>query len=153
MSCTRLSFSLALLFLVLLPPASAAQTAGEKAEGPPPGNMQIVPGYQHRRLQGIDTSVGEILKGDRVVIRYDIGRLAGLHVTPEDKARCKHYEEKRISGQTARYCFRDHELTATFVQTSANFYATPADDAELNDVLIMLDSYRPYRVIPKEPKP
>jgi len=115
--------------------------------------MQLVPGYQHRRIQGIDSSVGEIVKGDRVVIHYDIGQLAGLHVVPENKARCKRYEEKRISGQTARYCFGDHALTATFVQTSANFYAFPADDAELADVLIMLDSYRPYRIIPKEPKP
>ena len=128
-----------------------AQNIGERVEGPPPGNMQILPGYEHHRLQGIDSSVGEIVKEDRVVIRYDIGPLAGLWIQPENKEKCQRYEEKRVHDQTARYCYNPYSLTVTFVQSSANFSAIPEDEAELVNVLSMLETYRTSLILePKE---
>ena len=45
---------------------------------PPPGNIELFDGYTHTRKQGIDSRVGEISKPGGMVIRYDIGEMAGL---------------------------------------------------------------------------
>lgn len=140
---SHLPGGLLLLVLALLPPCLTARDLGEKFKAPPPDNMQLLPGYEHWSIQGIDTTVGEIVKGDRVVIRYDIGPLAGERVRPEERKSCMVYEEKKVNGQTARYCFSPHRVYVTFVETTANFTARPEDDAELINVLTMLQSYRP----------
>jgi hypothetical protein len=114
--------------------------AAKSATGPM--GMQLPSGYEHRPKQGIDTAVGDIVKGDRVVLTYDIGRLAGLHVRPEDRPSCNWYDELKVNGQTMRYCVsKDRHLAVTFVETSGNFSGTLKDDQEMAEVLSMLKTY------------
>jgi len=52
-----------------------------------PGNIRLLPGYVHRRAQGIDSMVGSISQKERkngLVIHYDIGRLAGVYAECSD---------------------------------------------------------------------
>ncbi|HEX8735054.1 MAG TPA: hypothetical protein VF721_07025 [Pyrinomonadaceae bacterium] len=44
---------------------------------PPPGNIKLLADYIHERKQGIDSAIGEISKKGGLVIRYDIGAMAG----------------------------------------------------------------------------
>lgn len=137
----------ALLLLALASCTSSVSTAPEKAPAPPPGDMKLLPGYEHRPLQGIDTAVGEIVKGERVVIRYDIGPLAGDRVRPEDRDKCLIYEEKRIEGQTARFCSTSDGLDVTFAESSANFFVRPENEAELQELVTMVESFRSVRTV------
>lgn len=135
----------AALLLLALASCTSVSAAPEKAPEPPPGGMKLLPGYEHRPLQGIDTSVGEIVKGERVVIRYDIGPLAGDRVRPEDREKCLIYEEKRIEGQTARFCSTPTGLDVTFAESSANFFVRPENEAELRELVMMVESFRSVR--------
>lgn len=125
------------LLAALVPSGLPAQTQS------PPRILRVLPGYELRRIQGVDTSVGELVKGDRVILRYDIGPLAGeLLSTPEQKKACSFYEEKVVHTQHARFCVeRGGYLKATFVETYANFEGYPQGEQELKDVLAMLETY------------
>src|SRR4051794_29313190 len=107
-----------LLLAVLIPSGLGAQ------QNPPPPVLRALPGYEVKRLQGIDTAVGELRKGDRVVLRYDIGRLAGIRLdTPEKRQGCIFYEERVVHGQHARYCVhKGGWMEAFFVESNASFY-------------------------------
>lgn len=134
--------------LLLALGTSACVIAGQKEPAPAaktatgPMGMQLLPGYEHRPKQGIDTAVGDIVKADRVVLSYDIGRLAGLQVRPEDRQKCNWYDELKVNGQTMRYCVsKDRDLKVSFVETTGNFWGTLKDDQELSQVLSMLKTY------------
>jgi hypothetical protein len=119
-------------------------------DDPAPGRIELLPGYKHIREQGIDTSVGRIVKGDRTVIRYDIGPLAGLHVDPEHKDRCGYYEEEDLEGQTMRLCVSGNAFTLVFVEAVANFYGQAQDEGELFSLISMLKTFHgPHRVRPR----
>jgi hypothetical protein len=47
----------------------ASQTSSEL----PPGGMQLLPGYTHTRIQGVDTSLGRIVRLGGPAISYEIG--------------------------------------------------------------------------------
>jgi hypothetical protein len=128
---------LLLLLAALVPSALPAQ------EQSPRAILRVLPGYELRRVQGIDTSVGELVKGDRVVLRYDIGPLAGEQLgTPEQKKGCVFYEEKVVHTQHARFCVeKGGYLKAMFVETYANFEGQPQGEQELKDVMAMLETY------------
>jgi hypothetical protein len=54
---------------------SSVAFAATTQKDPPPGNIKLLPGYQHKTLQGIDTRVGKIWKEGGLEIKYDIGSL------------------------------------------------------------------------------
>lgn len=123
------------------PPEAAPPAA---AGGSLPGGLVLPAGYTHRPLQGIDTAVGEILKDGRIVLRYDVGPLAGLHTVPEDRESCSVYEERPVHGETMRYCGTEAAgFKATFVESSGNFWGFPKDDAERDELLAILATYGP----------
>jgi poly(3-hydroxybutyrate) depolymerase len=127
------------------PPAPAPVSEDAALQG-----MKLLPGYKHVREQGIDSSVGRIVKGDRTVIRYDIGPMAGLQVTPEDKKFCSSYQEMDVEGQTMRVCLQGHSFKVTFVEAQANFSGEAQDDGELVSLIEMLKTFRgPHRVRPQ----
>jgi hypothetical protein len=136
-----------LLVGVLLAGVSGAQEPAPASGAPAPGGILLLPGYEHIREQGIDTSVGKIVKGNRTVIRYDIGLLAGIHVNPREKYRCSRYEEEDVRGQTMRLCVSGNEFTLVFVEASANFYGEAQDQKELIDLISMVKTFLgPHRV-------
>jgi hypothetical protein len=89
------------------------------------------------------------VKGDRVVVRYDIGALAGLRLSdPKDRKQCVFYEERRVNGQAARYCFGTGTAIVVFPGTYANFWAYYQDEKELAELMTMLSTYPSPRKAP-----
>lgn len=112
---------------------------------PPPGNMSLLPGYEHQRLRGIDSEVGQISKKDGLMIRYDIGGMAGNRaMSAESKAPLVWSRVINVGGEDLRIVyFSDGKLIATFERQYANFFAHTGNRDEVEDFLIMVMTYRP----------
>lgn len=112
---------------------------------PPPGNMSLLPGYEHQRLRGIDSDVGQISRKDGLVIRYDIGGMAGnAAMTSESKAPRVWSKVIKVGDEDLRIVyFRDGKIIATFERQYANFFAHTGNRNEVEDFIIMVMTYRP----------
>jgi hypothetical protein len=111
---------------------------------PPPGGIKLLPGYQHQKLQGIDTRVGKISKEGGLAIEYDIGRLAGNYAKGQDKAGLLWFKEQVVGGRSVQLAFtKDRTLIVTFPETHANFSGKTKSDEDLADMLLMVLSYAP----------
>src|SRR3982750_1614299 len=75
-----------LLALIFAMTALAAALEAAPDADPPPGGIRLLEGYQHKRERGIDSSPGRIWKEGGLVIRYDIGGLAGNYAEHQEKA-------------------------------------------------------------------
>lgn len=148
-------------FLILL--LSVCFSFGQESkpapgQKPPPGNMSLLPGYEHQRLRGIDSEVGQISKKDGLIIRYDIGGMAGnmvVSASRETRAPLVWSKVINVGGEDLRIVyFNDGKLIATFEQQYANFFAHTKDRDEVEDFLIMIMTYRPPVTTPagKNPK-
>jgi hypothetical protein len=128
---------LLLLLAALVPSGLPAQT-----QSPRP-ILRVLPGYELRRLQGIDSTGGELVKGDRVILRYEIGsHAAEVLGTPEQRKACSFYEQKVVHTLHARFCVeKSGYFRAMFVETYANFEGQPQGEQELKDVMAMLETY------------
>src|SRR5262245_31717799 len=72
LQCTVMrSIRVVLIGVVALCCCSAAQNQAD-----PPGNIVLLPGYQHEPLRGNDSQIGRIWRDRGLSIEYDIGRLA-----------------------------------------------------------------------------
>jgi hypothetical protein len=111
---------------------------------PPPGNIQLLSGYTHTRLQGTDTSVGEISKPDGMTIQYDNGRLAGLYARGcWSKDACLWYKSQKINGREVWLGLtKEGRIIATFPKEFANFYAQTKSPEDIADFLIMIMTYK-----------
>ncbi len=118
------------------------------------GGIQLLPGYEHQPLQGIDSIVGEISKKDGLQIRYEIGAipkpgslfmLGGMFsdrpkTTPKDKVRW--YREQVVNGQPVHLAFRkDQVLLVSYPQKGINFHVTVRTADEMADALLMILTY------------
>jgi hypothetical protein len=111
----------------------------------PPGSIKLLPRYTHQPLRGIDTLVGKISREDGLTIQYDIGTLAGNYAMAQ-KDEAVWFKEHVINGQTVQMAFsKSKELTVTFTNGPANFFATVKSEEDLADVLLMLATYSPSR--------
>jgi hypothetical protein len=109
-----------------------------------PGNLKLLPGYKHEKLEGIDTRVGKIRKEGGFAFHYDIGRLAGNAARAQDKANLLWYKEQVVNGHPVQFAFtKDRMLFVTFPETSANFSGQPKSDEDLTDMLLMVLTYDP----------
>lgn len=105
---------------------------------PPPGEIRLLQGYVHTRLQGIDTSVGRISKKGGVTISYDIGTLAGNYAKSHSKD-ARWYREQTVAGAPVQIAFsKTGTVFITFPKSSANFYAQIKTPEQLADVLLMV---------------
>lgn len=112
---------------------------------PPPGDMQLLPGYVHVRKRGIDTSVGDISKPSGLTIRYDNGFLASNQAWMHFRflgEKFDWYKEQKVNGLTL-YLTRgkDGSIVATFPETCANFRAEGVNEEALTDFLLMIVTY------------
>ena len=114
---------------------------------PVPGSIRLLPGYNNRTTQGIDSLTGMIWKKDGVKIHYDIGEMAGDYT---DCATCgwtkgEVWRQKQIvSGQEVVLIFTTkRKLIISFPSVHANFYATVANNKELTDMILMVLTYQP----------
>lgn len=121
---------------------------------PPPGNMSLLPGYEHLRLRGIDSQVGQISKKDGLIIRYDIGGMAGnmaVSASRETRAPLVWSKVINVGDEDLRIVyFSDGKLIATFERQYANFFAHTKDRDEVEDFLIMVMTYHPPVKAPAE---
>ena len=113
---------------------------------PPPGNIKLLPGYTHEQKQGIDSSVGEISKKDGLIIRYDIGDMAGnrtmLYLT-KDKGKLLWYKTQKINNDDLLIAyFKDGKMMATFQNVYANFFAETKSQEDIVDFLLIVMTYK-----------
>jgi hypothetical protein len=109
---------------------------------PPPGGIELLPGWSHRAEQGFDTAVGTIWRADGLEINYDIGFLAG-----QDAADTTYpfvWTRKQIvHGYPVQITMRDRRyLQVLFPDMAANFSAHVPTEQDLTDVLLIVLSYR-----------
>lgn len=119
----------------------------------PPGGVQLLPGYSHRSLAGIDSRPGEIVKKDGLKIMYDIGaipkpgapRLGGSYSdwtkqVPEKDRRW--YREQTINGQPVHLVYtKTRRLTVSYPKGGINFSCEAKNEADLVDALLITLSY------------
>ena len=111
---------------------------------PAPGGIKLLPGYQHKTLQGIDTRVGKIWKTGGIEIKYDIGFLAGDYADPKNRAEYQWYQEQLVGGRRVHCAlYKSNTLVVSFPETEANFMTTVKSQADVADMLLMVLTYRP----------
>jgi hypothetical protein len=130
-----------------------AASAAPAADAPPPGNLQLLPGYVHEPLQGIDSVVGRIVKKGGLTIQYEIGRVpkpGGLAIggdfsnaairLPEKNRRW--LKQQVVAGQPVDIAYgKDDLLLVSYPKSGVNFTATAKTPEELADVLLMVLTY------------
>lgn len=132
----------------------ASLTAGMSlAADPRLGAMQLLEGYEHEVLQGIDSTVGTIRKKDGLLIHYEIGtvpkpgvpRMGGQFTdrpkqTPRDQIRW--YREQFVDGQPVHLAHRkDDLLMVSFPRRGMNFSVTVRTADEMAEALLMILTY------------
>ena len=134
-------------------------TAAQKSD-PPPFRMWLLPGYHHKTLQGIDTTVGQISKPHGLLIEYDLGNLPVTSATAERKTRppgdwnrqcswIKDEENSSVTGETEITCNIDvdedghgKKLFVSFPD-GATFWARVKNKRQISEMLKMVLTYDP----------
>jgi len=123
------------------------------AADPPPGGMQLLSGYAHRPLQGIDSIVGEIVKDGGLKISYEIGHVSkpgepmvggGFRDRPKlmPKENMRWYREQTINGQPVHMAFsKKSTLLVSFPEKGMNFRATIQSSEQFADAMLMILTY------------
>ncbi|HUQ32208.1 MAG TPA: hypothetical protein VM095_08805 [Pyrinomonadaceae bacterium] len=110
----------------------------------PPGGIKLLPGYQHKTLQGFDTWVGKIWKEGGLEIKYDIGFLAGDYADPKHRENFLWYKEQLIEGRRVHCAlYKSNSLVVSFPDSSANFTAKVNSQEDIAEMLLMILTYRP----------
>jgi hypothetical protein len=143
------------LFLILLLSSTVA-VAAQKSD-PPPFRIQLLKGYHHKTLQGIDTTIGQISKRHGLLIRYDLG---DLPVTVEREIRpfgdwnrlcswIKDDNDSSVTGETEVNCKIDTDedghkkkLFVVFPD-GATFWARVKNKRQISEMLKMVLTYHP----------
>src|SRR5262245_9125308 len=139
-------------------PAPAGPSTETAPEGGPTmsrGSISPLEGYTKTRTGTMDSDRGTLTRtGSALVIHYDIGHSAGLHMSPERKPECSWYREQVVGP---------HQVTAGIVQADggrtlvvslrgkdrnpwtypANFWAEVHSDAHVAEVLLTALAYAP----------
>jgi hypothetical protein len=141
----------ALLLALLLcwaTPAAAQQTAMRT------GTIVLPQGYTHRPLNGTDSSPGSFVRADGgFTVHYDIGGMAGTHMSPYRRAECTWYVEHRVDGRRAYTGMivsegRRRIITTIMGErerwsTPANFTADVRGDRDVAEFMLIVGSYVP----------
>ena len=118
-----------------------------------PGGMQLLPGYTHKPLQGIDSIVGQIVKDDGWKISYEIGRVSkpgqpmtggGFRDRPKlmPKAKVRWYRQQTVNGQPVHLALsKDDTLLVSFPDKGMNFHANIRSSEQLTDAMLMILTY------------
>lgn len=112
---------------------------------PAPGNIKLLPGYEHVPGCGIDTTVGDIKKVDGIEIRYDIGRMAGKYAMRYANSYSAEWTRTEQVGDDSVLIVltKEKRIIATFEKAVANFTAYVASKADIDDFLKMILTYKP----------
>ena len=142
--------------VILLALTAVGSASGADA---PLGGLQLLSGYQHVPLQGIDSAVGEIKKEGGLRIMYEIGRVSKPG-SPQmggdfrDRAKLmpkemlQWYREQTVNDQPVHLALsKDKVLLASFPKVGMNFTTKVESSEDLVDALLMILTY-PKRLPP-----
>jgi hypothetical protein len=117
------------------------------------GGLQLLAGYKHQPLQGIDSIVGRISKPGGLQITYEIGSIpkpGGLGFGGQFSDRPKRtpknqllwYKEQTVNGQPMHVAHRkDGYLLVSFPKKGVNFSVKVNTTADVAEVLLMVLTY------------
>lgn len=123
------------------------------------GTIELPAGFSERRTGTMDSRRGELRRGGGdLVITYDIGAMAGLHMHPAQAPSCVWFKN-HLMGDRRVYAGLEAKtgkkiLTVSVVSSDgahdpfkypANFTATVQSEEDMADVLLIALSYRPLR--------
>ncbi len=112
---------------------------------PPPGQMKLLPGYEHVPSCGIDTAGGYIRKEGGLEIHYDVGEMAGnfavRYANPD-------FSEWIRTEPVQNDCVlivltKQNRIIATYEKAVANFSAKVSSQSDIDDFLKMVLTYVP----------
>lgn len=147
--------------LVMLSVAIAASTLIAQEPSPRPfvremesGTVQVPEGWTQKRTGTKDSERGQITRAKGgLIVNYDIGSMAGAHMSNQRKSECIWYKEQVIHGHLARIGLVEtnagRELVVRLFDTAqrfsvkypANFWATVQGDEDVADTLLIALSY------------
>ena len=139
-----------LAILVIFPLAIGAENSSSQPS-PPPGAIQLIEGYHHRHLQGIDSRPGRIWKDGGVEISYDIGRMAGNYAANINPADRVWSVRQVVNGRSTEIVkSKDGRVFVSFPADAkkktaenypANFYAKVSSEEDLAVLLAIALTY------------
>lgn len=121
-----------------------------------PGNLKLLEGYKHIKLQGIDSIVGKIQHKDGFEIFYEKGRVAkpgaprlggdfhnsAVGMNEFRKKEIEWFVQQKIGDQRVDLALlKDGLLAASFPDSGINFTAKTTTKAQIGDVLVMIMTY------------
>jgi hypothetical protein len=114
---------------------------------PPPGNIKLLPGYEHTPGCGIDTTVGHIIKDGGLDIGYNIGSLAGNFASRYSNPDLTEWIRTEKVGEDSVLIVltKQKRIIATFEKDVANFTSTVASQSDIDDFLTMVLSFNPVK--------
>ena len=119
------------------------------------GRLELAAGDSVIRSGVTDSWMGEILsRSRRLRISFDIGHMAGLHMSPARKAESIWFRVDTLNGREVHAGLIAASGQRQFVVTipgtgrdpwslPANFWATVGGDADMAEVMRLARSYRP----------
>lgn len=142
-----------IICLTLVSLMTATASAQDAKPDPAPGGVQLLPGYKHQTLQGIDSRPGKIFKEGGLEIMYDIGRIpkaGGFRLGGDYSDWAKRvpakdqrwYREQTINGHPVYLVYtKKQRLTVSFPKGGINFSCEAKTEQDLVDALLMTLSY------------
>ena len=142
------------VLLIMLLLAWAGPAAGQTARLQT-GTIELLPGYELRALQGIDSAPGRILRADSsFVIHYDIGGMAGTRVGPLNEADYLWVIRHEVNGHRAYTGLSVHEGRRQIATTihgdgsivwrlPANFMADVRGEQDVAEFILITSTYQP----------
>jgi hypothetical protein len=113
-----------------------------------PGGMQLLPGYQHERLRGLDTLRGRIWKDGGPNITYEIGPSATNEVQAYKQSnRTRWVKAIKINNAVVEIALhQDNETLLAASPDLCTFRASPVKSySDMADVLLMITTYDPLK--------
>lgn len=116
------------------------------------GEVSLPPGYSHESRTGIDTIVGRFISADgRIVIKYDIGELAGEHAgIGANETLVGGSRVKRGEGTTEDEAGRKSYFSnVSFPDNGcANFYIVSSNKEDVAVIQSLATTFRPAGITP-----
>jgi len=140
----------ALLLFSAAPASAAAQPVAMRT-----GSVVLPAGYTHVAFGGTDSSPGYFERtGGGFMVHYDIGGMAGIHMSELRRAECVWYVEHEVNGRRAytgvvregggrRIITTIMGKPGEFGSVPANFTADVLDDRDVAEFMLIVGSYVP----------
>lgn len=121
-----------------------------------PGNIKLLEGYLHYKLQGIDSTPGKIQHKDGFEIFYEQGRIAkpgeprlggdfsnsALALKNSKKVNVEWFAHQKIGDQSVDMVLLKSGLfAASFPESGINFSANTKNKSQIADMLVMIMTY------------